>query len=260
MTELIGGADVTIWIAFSAGLLSFVSPCVLPLIPSFITYISGVGFGQLQEAHPGYRVRCLVLGHCLLFVLGFSTVFISLGALAGVASAGLHTYLRESLVWVRRGGGLLIFLFGLHLTGLLHFGFLLGEKRFQIHNKPTGYAGSFVIGVAFAAGWTPCIGPILGAIFALAAGVSGSAGRGVLLLAVYSAGLGIPFLLSGLLFHGFLSFFNRFRRYIRLAEIIAGTLLMVVGLLLLSNGFGRMSVVLYSGFSWMRALFYRCFF
>jgi cytochrome c-type biogenesis protein len=172
-----------------------------------------------------------------------------LGALAGVASAGLHSHLREGLVWVQKGGGLLIFLFGLHLTGLFHFGILLGEKRFQVHNKPAGYAGSFLVGVAFAAGWTPCIGPILGAIFALAAGMSGSAGRGVLLLAVYSAGLGIPFLLSGLLFHGFLSFFNRFRKYIRLAEIATGTLLMIVGLLLLSNGFGRVSAFFYGWFS-----------
>jgi cytochrome c-type biogenesis protein len=249
MNELAAGADVTLWIAFSAGLLSFVSPCVLPLIPSFITYISGVSFGRLQQAHPGYRMRFMVLGHCLLFVLGFSAVFVSLGALAGVASAGLHSYLREGLVWVQKGGGLLIFLFGLHLTGLFHFGILLGEKRFQVHNKPAGYAGSFLVGVAFAAGWTPCIGPILGAIFALAAGMSGSAGRGVLLLAVYSAGLGIPFLLSGLLFHGFLSFFNRFRKYIRLAEIATGTLLMIVGLLLLSNGFGRVSAFFYGWFS-----------
>jgi cytochrome c-type biogenesis protein len=249
MNELAAGADVTLWIAFSAGLLSFVSPCVLPLIPSFITYISGVSFGRLHQAHPGYRMRFMVLGHCLLFVLGFSAVFVSLGALAGVASAGLHSYLREGLVWVQKGGGLLIFLFGLHLTGLFHFGILLGEKRFQVHNKPAGYAGSFLVGVAFAAGWTPCIGPILGAIFALAAGMSGSAGRGVLLLAVYSAGLGIPFLLSGLLFHGFLSFFNRFRKYIRLAEIATGTLLMIVGLLLLSNGFGRVSAFFYGWFS-----------
>jgi cytochrome c-type biogenesis protein len=249
MNELAAGADITFWIAFSAGLLSFVSPCVLPLIPSFITYISGVSFGQLQQAHPGYRIRFMVLGHCLLFVLGFSAVFVSLGALAGVASAGLHSHLREGLVWVQKGGGLLIFLFGLHLTGLFHFGILLGEKRFQVHNKPAGYAGSFLVGVAFAAGWTPCIGPILGAIFALAAGMSGSAGRGVLLLAVYSAGLGIPFLLSGLLFHGFLSFFNRFRKYIRLAEIATGTLLMIVGLLLLSNGFGRVSAFFYGWFS-----------
>ncbi len=234
------GPDLTIWIAFSAGFLSFFSPCVLPLIPSYITYITGLSFGQLEQSQPGAKVRLTVLAHTLVFVAGFSTVFIALGALAGFASAAFQEFLREGMVWLQRGGGLLVFLFGLHLTGLFHFGILLGEKRVRIHDKPGGFAGTYLVGLAFAAGWTPCIGPILGAILAVAAGTSGSAGRGVFLLGVYSAGLGIPFVISGLLFHSFLGWFRRFRKHIRLVEIGTGILLMVAGLILF---FGQFSII-----------------
>ncbi|PLX86036.1 MAG: cytochrome C biogenesis protein [Desulfuromonas sp.] len=239
------GGDITFWIAFSAGILSFFSPCVLPLIPSYLTYITGLSFGQLQEAHPGAKVRLTVLFHSLAFIAGFSAVFISLGALAGIASSNFQDHMREGMVWVQRVGGVLIFLFGVHMSGLFHFGVLLGEKRVQIHSKPSGFVGTFLVGLAFAAGWTPCIGPILGAILALAAGTTGNAAKGVMLLAVYSAGLGVPFLVSGLLFHSFLAFFNRFRKYIRLMEIFTGVLLMVVGVMLFFNLFGRLSGYLY---------------
>jgi cytochrome c-type biogenesis protein len=242
---LSSGADVTFWIAFTAGILSFASPCVLPLIPSYITYITGLSFGQLKEAHPSAKVRLTVLLHSLVFIAGFSVVFISLGAIAGVASATFQTHLREGLGWVQKIGGILIFLFGVHLSGLFHFGVLLGEKRVQIHTKPSGFVGTFLVGLAFAAGWTPCIGPILGAILALAAGTTGNLGRGVALLAVYSAGLGLPFLLSGLLFHSFLNFFNRFRKHIRLMEIFTGVLLMVAGAMLFFDMLGRLSGYLY---------------
>lgn len=239
------GADVTLWIAFTAGILSFFSPCVLPLIPSYITYITGLSFGQLKEAHPSTKVRLTVLLHSLTFIAGFSLVFISLGAIAGIASSTFQTHLREGLGWVQKIGGILIFLFGIHMSGLFHFGVLLGEKRVQIHNKPHGFIGTFLVGLAFAAGWTPCIGPILGAILALAAGTTGDVGRGVLLLSVYSAGLGIPFLLAGLLFHSFLNFFNRFRKHIRLMEIFTGILLMVAGAMLFFDLLGRFSGYLY---------------
>lgn len=239
------GTDVTFWIAFTAGILSFASPCVLPLIPSYITYITGLSFGQLKEAHPSAKVRLTVLLHSLVFIAGFSLVFISLGAIAGIASSTFQTHLREGLGWVQKVGGVLIFLFGVHLSGLFHFGVLLGEKRVQIHDKPHGFAGTFLVGLAFAAGWTPCIGPILGAILALAAGTTGNLWRGVALLAVYSAGLGLPFLLSGLLFHSFLNFFNRFRKHIRLMEIFTGVLLMVAGAMLFFDMIGRLSGYLY---------------
>ncbi|AJF07004.1 cytochrome c biogenesis CcdA family protein [Geoalkalibacter subterraneus] len=238
-------ADITFWIAFSAGILSFFSPCVLPLIPSYLTYITGISFGQLKDAHPSTKVRVSVVFHSLVFILGFSLVFVTMGAIAGWASHSFQSHLREGLGIVQKVGGVLIFLFGLHLSGLFHFGVLLGEKRVHLASKPTGFIGTLLVGVAFAAGWTPCIGPILGAILALAAGTSGGVSKGVYLLSAYSAGLGIPFLAAGVLFHSFLSFFNRFKKHIRVMEIVSGGLLMVVGIMLFFDLFSRLTGYLY---------------
>jgi cytochrome c-type biogenesis protein len=176
-----------------------------------------------------------------LFIAGFSLVYTAMGVVAG----GLFNFLSEGLWWVQKVGGVLIFLFGVHLTGLFHFGILLGEKRLHIHDKPAGYIGSFLVGLVFSAGWTPCTGPILGAVLTMAAGSSGGSMRGGLLLATYSAGLGLPFLISGLLFHGFLGFFNRFRKYIRLAEMLTGIMLMIVGVVLFFNWFTLLTGYLY---------------
>lgn len=236
--------EITYWIAFTAGILSFASPCVLPLIPSYLTYITGLSFHQLEEAHPTAKVRLTVLLHSLCFILGFSVVFVLLGAIAGIASSKFQAHLREGLEWIEKVGGLLIFLFGVHMTGLFHFGVLLGEKRVQLHKKPSGFIGTIVVGVAFAAGWTPCIGPILASILMIAAS-SGQVGHGVGLLSVYSVGLGIPFLVSGLLFHHFLIAFNRFRKYIRIIEICTGVLLMAVGVMLMFNMMGKLTIFLY---------------
>lgn len=229
---MIEPGDVTLWVAFTAGILSFFSPCVLPLIPSYVTYITGMTFGQLNEEHPGAKVRMTVLLHSIAFVAGFSLVFIALGGLVGLASYTFQDSLRQSLVWMQKGGGVFIFFFGLHLSGIFPFKFLLGEKRLHIHRKPAGYLGTLIVGIAFAAGWTPCTGPILAAILTLAAGSGGGIWQGVGLLTVYSAGLGIPFIIAGVLFHGFLTFFNRFKKYIRIMEICTGALLMIVGVLL----------------------------
>ena len=237
-------ANITYWIAFTAGVLSFVSPCVLPLIPSYLTYITGLSFKQLDDAHTTAKVRITVLLHSVCFIIGFSVIFVLLGAIAGVASNKFQTHLREGLEWVEKIGGLLIFLFGVHMTGLFHFGVLLGEKRVQLHRKPSGYFGTFIVGVAFAAGWTPCIGPILASILMIAA-TSGQIGEGVGLLSVYSLGLGVPFLISGLLFHQFLVAFNRFRKYIRLVEIGTGVMLMAVGIMLMFNLMGKLTMYLY---------------
>jgi cytochrome c-type biogenesis protein len=237
-------SDITYWIAFTAGILSFASPCVLPLIPSYLTYITGLSFSQLEAAHPNAKLRLTVLLHSLCFILGFTVVFVLLGAIAGVASSKFQIYLREGLEWLEKVGGLLIFLFGVHITGLFHFGVLLGEKRVQLHKKPSGFAGTFMVGIAFAAGWTPCIGPILASILMIAA-TSGHAGEGVSLLSVYSLGLGVPFLLSGLLFHHFLIAFNRFRKYIRIVEIVTGVMLMAVGIMLMFNLMGTLTMYLY---------------
>ncbi|MGK2945392.1 MAG: cytochrome c biogenesis CcdA family protein [Desulfuromonadales bacterium] len=239
--------DITYWIAFTAGILSFASPCVLPLIPSYLTYITGLSFSQLQAAHPNAKLRLTVLLHSLCFILGFTVVFVLLGAIAGIASGKFQLYMREGLGWLEKIGGLLIFLFGVHITGLFHFGIILGEKRIHLHKKPSGFVGTFVVGIAFAAGWTPCIGPILASILMIAA-TSGHAGEGVSLLSVYSLGLGVPFLISGLLFHHFLIAFNRFRKYIRMIEIITGVMLMAVGIMLMFNMMGKLTMYLYQWF------------
>lgn len=237
-------ADITYWIAFTAGVLSFISPCVLPLIPSYLTYITGLSFNQLDEAHPGARVRLTVLLHTLCFIFGFSVIFILLGAVAGIASSQIQAFLREGLDWIAKIGGLLILLFGVHLTGLFSFRALLGEKRVHLHQRPAGFFGTFIIGIAFAAGWTPCIGPILASILMVAAS-SGQVGEGTVLLTFYSMGLGIPFLLSGLLFHQFLSAFKRLRNHLRKIEIGTGAMLMAVGIMLMFDLLGPITMFFY---------------
>ena len=237
-------SDITYWIAFTAGILSFASPCVLPLIPSYLTYITGLSFSQLDEERPDGKVRLTVFLHSLCFVLGFSVIFILLGAIAGIASNQIQVYLREGLEWVAKIGGFLILLFGIHMTGLFSFRALLGDKRVQLHKKPSGFIGTFVVGIAFAAGWTPCIGPILASILMVAAS-SGQVGEGVVLLALYSLGLGIPFLLAGLLFHQFLGAFRRFKKYIRLIEIGTGIMLIAVGIMLMFSLLGPITMFFY---------------
>lgn len=213
--------------AFVAGLLSFLSPCVLPLIPSYITYITGLSFADLQAEHPSHKVRQQTIIHSLLFIAGFTCVFVVLGASASF----LGDFLHEHKTAIRRVGGALIVVFGIHVSGLFDIGMLLGEKKLTLHRKPAGYLGSFVVGVVFAAGWTPCIGPILATILAVAA----TEGRGVWLLLTYSMGLAIPFFLAALAMHQFLIFFRRFKRHIRIMEILTGLLMVVVGVLIFTN-------------------------
>ena len=240
--------DPTVWIAFSAGLLSFFSPCVLPLIPSYLTYITGLSFGELEQSRPGMKIRLGVLLHSLMFILGFSVVFIALGLLTAAASATIQESVNHGLIWLQRGGGLLVFLFGLHMSGLVRFGLLLREKRLHIRNKPSGYVGTFLVGLAFAAGWSPCIGSILGAILAIAAGKAGSSTHAALLLSIYSAGLALPFLLSGSLFNVFLNVTSRFKKYIGLVEKTTSVLLMVVGSLMFFDQFKILSGLAYAYF------------
>lgn len=213
--------------AFVAGLLSFLSPCVLPLVPSFLTYLTGLTFADLQEEHPTHLVRKRIILHSLLFITGFTIIFVLLGASATL----LGSFLRENMSVMRKVGAVLIILFGLHISGLLPINLLLGEKRINIRHKPAGYFGSVLVGITFAAGWTPCIGPILASILMVAAAEK-TVYRGILLLLVYSLGLGIPFFLSALATHRFLTLFNRFKKHIRLFEIITGIMLLVVGLLI----------------------------
>ena len=216
--------------AFIAGLLSFLSPCVLPLIPSFITYITGLSFTDLQAEHPSHKVREQTIIHTLLFIAGFTVVFVLLGA----SATFIGGFMQEQMPIIRRVGGILIIVFGIHVSGLVPIHLLLGEKRLTIHRKPAGFLGSFLVGLAFAAGWTPCIGPILASILMVAA-TEETVYKGIALLLVYSLGLAIPFFLASLAMHQFMVFFNRFKKHIRLMEIITGVFLVVVGIMIFSN-------------------------
>ena len=225
-----GTGNITYIGAFIAGLLSFLSPCVLPLIPSYITYITGLSFTDLQSEHPTHKVRQQTIIHSLIFIAGFTTVFVLLGA----SATFIGNYLQAHMALLRKVGGVLIIIFGIHVSGIFDIGMLLGEKRLTIHRKPAGYLGSFIVGVAFAAGWTPCIGPILASILMVAA-TEETVYRGITLLLIYSLGLGLPFFLASLAMHQFLVFFNRFKKYIRIFEIITGVFLIVVGVLIFTN-------------------------
>jgi cytochrome c-type biogenesis protein len=220
---------VGVAVAFSAGLFSFLSPCVLPLFPSYLSFITGMSVGDLSgELTAATRRRVLL--HAVTFVLGFSLVFVALGASFSVAGQ----LLLEHRDWIRRVGGLLIVVFGLYIAGVLRIGLLGRTQQFHFRAKPAGVVGSFVVGVTFAIGWTPCVGPILGAILSLA-GTEETVRRGIALLVAYSAGLGVPFLLSALALGAFLKFFKRYRALIPVVERGAGVLLVAVGLLVLTN-------------------------
>jgi cytochrome c-type biogenesis protein len=216
--------------AFAAGLLSFLSPCVLPLVPSYLSFVTGLGMEELESGDA--ELRRMTLIHSLLFVAGFSSIFLALGASASF----LGQVLREYQLWIARIGGVIVLLFGLHLLGLTPVRWLQRERRMHLERKPVGYVGSFLVGVTFGAGWTPCIGPILGGILTFAA-TRQTLGEGVQLLAFYSAGLAVPFILSAVGFTWFLATFKRLRRHIVWVERASGALLVIVGLLLLSGQF-----------------------
>ena len=213
-------------ISFAAGILSFLSPCVLPLVPGYISLISGVSIENLKE---GVSSRRAVILNSLAFNAGLSVIFLLLGTTAGLVGAAI-----TSNPWVRIIGGLVIIAFGLQLIGLLKISALYKDTRFFSDDKPRGMFGSAALGIAFAAGWTPCIGPILGGIIGLAA-TSGGWRSGLVLSAFYSAGLAVPFLLTGLGINQFLGFYKNFRKHLHKVEVISGVVLIVVGLLVMSG-------------------------
>lgn len=223
-------------IAFTAGILSFISPCVLPLIPSYITYITGVSFKELTDDREKRRVRWATISHSLLFIMGFSTVFILMGASASY----MGQLLIEYQSWIMKVGGVLIIILGIHFTGIINISFLQMEKRFELRRKPLGYLGSFFVGIVFAAGWTPCIGPILSAIL-IYASTSKNYTTGVYLLSVYSLGVGIPFFLSSLAFSTFLSAFDRIKRHMRWITVASGIFLILIGILFLTDTFRELN-------------------
>ncbi|MEJ2483770.1 MAG: cytochrome c biogenesis protein CcdA [Gemmatimonadota bacterium] len=222
--------EIGIAVAFAAGVLSFLSPCVLPLVPSYLSFVSGVGLEDLEQGDGNVRRTAFI--HSLFFVLGFSLVFLALGASATL----IGRWLREYQVWIARIGGFVIALFGLYLLGLRPGMFLQRERRVHLRNKPLGYLGSTLVGITFGAGWSPCIGPILGGILTFAA-TRQTMGEGLMLLGFYSAGLAVPFLVSSLALSWFLSTFDRFKKWIPWVERISGVLLLAVGILLMSGRF-----------------------
>src|SRR6185369_12246466 len=213
-------------ISFAAGILSFLSPCVLPLVPGYISLISGVSIDGLKDGTSNKRA---VIINSLAFNAGLSVIFLVLGTTAGLVGAAI-----TSNPWVRIIGGLVIIAFGLQLIGLLKISALYKDTRFFSDDKPRGIIGSAALGIAFAAGWTPCIGPILGGIIGLAA-TSGGWRSGLVLSAFYSAGLAVPFLLTGLGINKFLSFYKNFRKHLHKVEVVSGVVLIVVGLLVMSG-------------------------
>jgi len=217
-----------ILIAFAGGLLSFLSPCVLPLVPGYISLMSGVSIDHLK-AEGASGSRRAVIANSLAFNAGLSVIFLTLGGAAGLLGAAIINN-----VWVRVVGGLVIIVFGLHLIGLLKIKYLYKDTRQFSNEKPRGMLGSLTLGIAFAAGWTPCIGPILGGIIGLAA-TSGGWKGGLLLSAFYSAGLSVPFLLTGLGINQFLSFYSKFRQHLHKVEVVSGVVLILIGVLVMSN-------------------------
>ena len=222
------GESLGIRVAFSAGLFSFLSPCVLPLFPSYLSFITGMSVDQLTNDASG--ARSTVLLHSIAFIAGFTTVFVSLGASFSAAGQFLFEY-RD---WIRIAGGALIIVFGLYIAGILRVGMFSRTKQLQVRNKPAGFLGSYLVGLTFAIGWTPCVGPILGSILTLASNDK-TVQQGIALLFGYSAGLGVPFLLSSLALGGFLKFFKKYRPFIPTVERVAGVLLVAVGLLVVTN-------------------------
>ena len=222
--------DIGLGIALLAGFLSFASPCVLPIVPGYLTFITGMSFDELTERQGSSQVMMSVLVKSLPFVLGFSLVFIALGASASAVSS----LLRSNLGLLKGIAGAGIIVLGLHLTGLLPIPALLRERRFGGEQAQPGMVRAFVAGLLFAFGWTPCVGPILAGILALAA-TAENLSQGVLLLAVYSLGLGIPFILSAAFLNGFLSMFKGVKGYLRQVEIASGVLLMLVGVLIFTD-------------------------
>ena len=234
-------SDVTWPAAVAAGILSFLSPCVLPLVPPYLTFIAGTTIEELAEGGET-RARRDTLFAALLFVAGFATVFVTLGATASV----FGQIVRAHIEFLSLVAGFAIIAMGLHFLGLFRLAFLYREKRFSVE-KPIGLWGAYLMGLAFAFGWTPCIGPILAAILALA-GTEDTVARGAALLAVYSAGLGIPFIIAALAMAPFLHFMQRFRAHFGKVERVVGVLLVVTGVAFITGGVQRASYWLLDAF------------
>jgi len=229
--------EVSIGAAFLAGFLSFVSPCVLPIVPPYLCYLAGVSFDQLQENEQDPAVGRRIILAAVTFVLGFSTVFVALGATASLVGQTVARYF-DTLSII---AGILIIVMGLHFLGVFRIGLLYREARVSVEKKPAGLLGSYVMGLAFAFGWTPCVGPVLAAIL-FVAGSTETTMRGALLLAVYALGIGIPFILAAAFASRFLGWASRFKRHMATVEKAMGGLLVLTGVLFVT---GQMSAISY---------------
>ncbi|MEA3346636.1 MAG: cytochrome c biogenesis protein CcdA [Candidatus Auribacterota bacterium] len=219
--------------AFGAGLLSFFSPCILPLLPAYICFITGLSVEELSvHKEKGFGKAMTVLPESLLFILGFSTVFVILGASA--TFLGSFLFAKQKIIKVI--GGLIVIFFGLHISGLFNIKFLQYEKKLHLSTKPVNKFGSFLIGMVFGFGWTPCVGPILGSILMLAA-TKNSLVKGVLLLSFYSLGLGLPFFLLSIGVKYMLGLFSKIKKYFKLISVISGILLIVIGIGIMISSF-----------------------
>ena len=234
-----GGQDLSLYLAFAAGVLSFLSPCVLPLVPSYLAFLTGLSFEELTHEHPKQKLRRMILSHSLLFILGFSVLFTIMGASATLIGQFLAAH-RDT---IRIVGGIMVILFGLFISGVFSVAFLQQEKKLHLRAKPLGYLGSFLVGVTFAAGWTPCVGPLLSSIL-LYASTAENLRSGILLLFFYSLGLGIPFFACSLALNSFLNVFQKTRRYLGVFTKVGGALLVIVGVLLLMNSFEFLNEIL----------------
>ena len=228
--------DVTFLAALIAGLVSFLSPCVLPLVPPYLVFLAGTSIERLADKEPEQRVRRDTVAAALLFVLGFSTVFVALGASASVIGSLIRAYSGPLAIVA----GVIIIIMGLHFLGITPIAWLHRQKRLE-ESKPVGLWGAYVIGLAFAFGWTPCIGPILAAILAVAASEQ-TVTKGAALLAVYSLGLGIPFIIAAFAIEPFAAFLARFKNYLHRVEQAMGALLVLTGIAFLTGSLNEVSV------------------
>ena len=230
--------DVSLPLAFAAGFVSFLSPCVLPVVPSYLAFVSGLTLGELTD-RPTPEVRRGAVLHSTLFVVGFAMVFMTLGLVATTAGARIAA----ALPWISRAGGVLVVLFGLYVSGVVRLPALSREIRVHLESRPTGALGSLVVGVAFGAGWTPCIGPILGSIL-LYASLEATMVEGTLLLGIYAAGLGIPFVAASVGLNWFLAGSARARRWIVPGQRLAGAVLVVIGVAMATGQLTRWTAML----------------
>jgi len=242
-------SDISMLGALVAGILSFLSPCVLPLVPAYLSFISGVSVdalrGDASIDHEAVRKRAMI--QSLWFVLGFSLVFIALGA----SATFIGQWLLTNMAMLAKVAGIIIVVFGLHYTGLIRISFLMMDARLSTDNvKGTNGMGALMLGSAFAFGWTPCIGPILGTILAMA-GMQGQIGEGMMLLVMYSIGLGIPFLLAAYATNAFLNWSQRFKKHLHAVEVLSGVLLIVVGAMIFLGSFAAVSGLILEYMPWL---------